>query len=214
MKKRIKIIILLIIIGFVSGFFTKNYIDKIQVIKENEKQTSLSKLMTKKEIEQLKDKIAKDEADYGDNYEEFKTAYPYIFTRDPDKIYFKPSKVGAFYMFEKSDENYKHLLEVIEDRMHYSVIDDYNLNCFTPVSINNMMTSGENYIILDYNNENSSEYNRNIIFRFQENTRLYRLVTYLSYYKQPIKRNDLEKNEFADDTNMTGYQYMTYPEGN
>ena len=52
-------------------------------------------------------------------------------------------------MFDKEDENYEHLLEVVEDRMHYSVIDDYNLNCFTPVSINTMMTSGENYIIFD-----------------------------------------------------------------
>lgn len=217
MKKRVIISVVLIIIGFTSGFFTKTYIDKIQLIKEKEKQTSLSKLMTEKEINQLKDKITKDEADYGDDYKEFKTYNPYVYKRDPDKIYFKSSKIGAFYMFEKTDENYKHLLEVVEDRMHYSVIDDYNLNCFTPVSIDNMMTSNKNYIILDYDNENSSEsktgYDKDIIFSFQENTRLYRLVTYLSYYKQPIKRADLGKKEFADNTRNTGYEYMTYPEG-
>ena len=101
--------------------------------------------------------------------------------------------------------------------MHYSVMDDYNLNCFKPDSINKMMVSGENYIILDYDNENVSEfdtdYNKDIIFKFLENTRLYRLVTYLSYYKEPILRNDLPKKEFADNTLQTGYQYMTYKIG-
>lgn len=102
--------------------------------------------------------------------------------------------------------------------MHYSVIDDYNLNCFTPDSINRMMASGENYIIFDYNNENLAEvdweYNKDLIFKFSENTRLYRLVTYLSYYKEPILRKDLPKKEFAEDTNVSGYEYMTYIDGN
>ena len=109
------------------------------------------------------------------------------------------------------------MLEVVEDRMHYSVIDDYNLNCFAPDSINKMMTSGENYIIFDYDNENLSEYdenyNKDIIFKFLENTRLYRLVTYLSYYKEPILMQNLPKKEFAYNTKMSGYQYMTYIEG-
>ena len=52
--------------------------------------------------------------------------------------------------------------------MHYSVIDDFNLNCFAPDSINTMMTSGENYIIFDYDNGTLSEfdenYNKDIIF--------------------------------------------------
>lgn len=81
--------------------------------------------------------------------------------------------------------------------MHYSVIDDFNLNCFAPDSINTMMTSGENYIIFDYDNGTLSEfdenYNKDIIFKFLENTRLYRLITYLSYYKEPILKSDLPK---------------------
>lgn len=117
-------------------------------------------------------------------------------------------------MFEKEDINYKHLLEVVEDRMHYSVIDDYNLYCFAPDSINTMMTSGKNYIIFDYDNGTLTEfddnYNRDIIFSFSENTRLYRLITYLSYYKEPVLKRDLSKKEFAYNTSMSGYTYMTH----
>lgn len=222
MKKQIIIFIIVSIvllgIGFIGGFYTKILIDEDQLIKEKEKQTSLLALMSESEINKLREKIEKDEADYGDNYQEFKTYNPYVYKKEPDRIYFKSSKIGAFYVFEKEDGNYEHLLEVIEDRMHYSVIDDYNLNCFAPDSINTMITSGENYIIFDYDNENLSEidenYNKDIIFKFSENTRLYRLITYLSYYKEPILKSDLSKKEFANNTTMSGYKYMTYIDGN
>lgn len=217
-KKTIFIFIIINIvfvgIGFIGGFYTKVLIDEAQLIEEKEKQTSLTAFMTENEINKLKETIKKDETDYGDNYQEFKTYNPYVYKREPDRIYFKSSKVGAFYVFEKEDENYKHLLEVAEDRMHYSVIDDYNLNCFAPDSINTMMISGENYIIFDYDNGTLSkfdeEYNKDIIFKFLENTRLYRLVTYLSYYKEPILKRNLPKKEFANNTSISGYQYMTY----
>lgn len=222
-KKQIIILIivniLLLGIGFVSGFYTKILMDEAKLIKEKEEHTSISKLMSEKEIKQLKATIEKDEEDYGDDYQEFKTYNPYVYKKDPDRIYFKSSKIGAFYEFEKTDENYEHLLEVAEDRMYYSAISDYNLNCFAPDSINTMMTSGENYIIFDYENDIESENdkiyefdvenNRDIILKFSENTRLYRLVTYLSYYKEPILRNDLPKKEFATNTNINGYRYMT-----
>ena len=214
----IMVSIVLIVIGYIGGFYTKVLIDEDKLIKEKEKQISLTSLISKSEINKLKETIEKDEADYGDNYQEFKTYNPYVYKKSPDRIYFKSSKIGAFYVFEKNDENYEHLLEVVEDRMHYSVIDDYNLNCFTPDSINKMMISGENYIIFDYDNGVLSEfdenYNKDIIFKFLENTRLYRLVTYLSYYKEPILMQNLPKKEFAYNTKMSGYQYMTYVEGN
>ena len=210
--------IVLLGIGFIGGFYTKILIDEDQLIKEKEKQTSLSVLISESEITKLREKIEKDEADYGENYQEFKTYNPYVYKKEPDRIYFKSSKIGAFYVFEKEDKNYEHLLEVIEDRMHYSVIDDFNLNCFAPDSINTMMTSGENYIIFDYDNGTLSEfdenYNKDIIFKFLENTRLYRLITYLSYYKEPILKSDLPKKEFANNTSMSGYLYMTYIDGN
>jgi hypothetical protein len=221
MKKQIIIFIIagiiLVVLGFAGGFYAKVLIDENKLIEEKEKQSSLAMLMSESEINKLKETVEKDEADYGDNYQKFDKNYPYAYKKEPDRIYFKSSKIGAFYVFESNDENYKHLLEVVEDRMHYSVIDDYNLNCFTPVSINKMMTSGENYIIFDYDNENLSEYDKNynkdIIFRFLENTRLYRLVTYLSYYKDSVLKSDLPKKEFANNTSMTGYQYMTYMDG-
>lgn len=210
--------IVLLGIGFIGGFYTKILINEDQLIKEKEKQTSLSALISESEITKLREKIEKDEADYGENYQEFKTYNPYVYKKEPDRIYFKSSKIGAFYVFEKEDKNYEHLLEVIEDRMHYSVIDDFNLNCFAPDSINTMMTSGENYIIFDYDNGTLSEfdenYNKDIIFKFLGNTRLYRLITYLSYYKEPILKSDLPKKEFANNTSMSGYLYMTYIDGN
>ena len=210
--------IVLLGVGFIGGFYTTILIDEDQLIKEKEKQTSLSALISESEITKLREKIEKDEADYGENYQEFKTYNPYVYKKEPDRIYFKSSKIGAFYVFEKEDKNYEHLLEVIEDRMHYSVIDDFNLNCFAPDSINTMMTSGENYIIFDYDNGTLSEfdenYNKDIIFKFLENTRLYRLITYLSYYKEPILKSDLPKKEFANNTSMSGYLYMTYIDGN
>ncbi len=39
------------------------------------------------------------------------------------------------------------------------------------------------------------------------------LVTYLSYYKEPILISKLSKKEFANNTSMSGYQYMTYVDG-
>lgn len=206
------VIIILLGIGFAWGFGTKLLIDQEQLIKDKEKLTSLSKVYSKSEIEKLKATVEKDEADYGNSYQDFKSFNPYVYNKDPDRIYFKSLKIGAFYVFEKDDENYAHLLEVAEDRMSYSAMDDYNLNCFAPDSINTMMTSGENYIIFDFDNS-SMEGNRDIILKFNENTRLYRLVTYLSYYKDPILRKDLSKEEFANDTDMNGYQYMTYVMG-
>ncbi len=219
-KKQIVILtitsIVLLGIAFISGFYTKVLVDEAKLIKEKEKQTSLAKLMSESEIKALKETVKKDEADYGDNYQKFETYNPNQYKKDPDRIYFKSSKIGAFYVFEKDDENYEHLLEVAEDRMHYSVIDDYNLNCFSPHSIHKMITSGENYIIFDYDNgtlsESDENYRKDLIFKFLENTRLYRLVTSLAYDKEPILKDNLPKKEFANHTHMTGYQYMVYSE--
>ena len=98
--------------------------------------------------------------------------------------------------------------------MAYTTMEDYNLYAFTPDSINTMMKSKDTYIIFDYDNKNlsevDSEYNKDIIFRFNQNTRLYRLVTYLSYFKELITRENLGKDEFANNTNITGFRYMMY----
>lgn len=172
-----------------------------------------SNLMTEEEFSKLKAQVEKDEADYGNNYQEF-TYCANTYRREPDRIYFKAGNQEGFYLFEKENENYKHLLEVSEDRMAYSVMEDYNLYCFTPDSINTMMKSGDNYIIFDYDNGNLTEYDssfhKDLIFRFSENTRLYRLASYLSYDKDLISKEKLEKKEFATNTNISGYKYMMY----
>ena len=71
-KKQIVLLIIINIVliglGFIGGFYTKILIDEARLIEEKEKQTSLAKLMSKKEIDQLKETIKKDEEDYGDKY--------------------------------------------------------------------------------------------------------------------------------------------------
>ena len=123
MKKQLIIFsiisIVLIVVSFLSGFYTKVYMDNIQLVKEKEKQYSLKTIMSENEINQLKETIKKDELDYGDNYQKFETYNPNVYKKEPDRIYFKSSKIGAFYVFEKNDDNYKHLLKVAEDIMHY-----------------------------------------------------------------------------------------------
>ena len=173
--------------------------------------TSAAKAMSTQELANLKAQVEKDEADYGNNYQTL-THTSVGDLKAPDRIYFKAGNEDGFYLFEKNDENYAHVLEMSEDRMTYSVYDDYNLYAFTPDSMDTIMTSGDNYIIFDYDNGNLNKDNPNfqkdIIFRFSENTRLYRLLTYLSYYKDMIPRGNLGKSEFASDTNISGYKYM------
>lgn len=172
---------------------------------------SLSDVMSKAEIDALKTKIEQDETDYGDNYQEFNNISN-VYRRKPDRIYFKSPDANGFYLFDKTDKDYEHLLEVSEDRMFYSTIEDYNLYCFTPDSIDTMMKSGDTYIIFDYDNGDLSEldidYQKNLIFRFPQSTRLYRLATYLSYFKEMIPRNELGKSEFANNTKISGYKYI------
>ena len=84
-KKTILIFIIVSIalvgVGFIGGFYTKILMDEAQLIKEKEKQTSLAALMPESEINRLKEKIEKDETDYGDNYQEFNTYNPYIYKK-------------------------------------------------------------------------------------------------------------------------------------
>ena len=64
--------IVLIVIGFAGGFYTKTLMDEAQLIKEKEKQTSLAALMSKNEINQLKEKIINNLLRKGYNYEDIK----------------------------------------------------------------------------------------------------------------------------------------------
>ena len=207
-------IILIILAGIYFCMIKPNNetnLDNSNVVSENKKPRKQKALTT--EMKELKTKIEQDEAGYGNNYQKFEYC-PNTYKRKPDRIYFKDPAKNGFFVFEKDDEDFEHLLEVTEDRMAYTTMEDYNLYSFTPESINTMMKSKDTYIIFDYDNENlsqwDSEYNKDIIFRFKQNTRLYRLVTYLSYFKELIPRENLDKEEFANNTNASGFSYMMY----
>ena len=227
-SKQIKILISVLIVLFIIvvglGIFlglsskqnennedSKNNSNTTSENSTNESNKSKKTLTT--EMEELKSKIEQDEAGYGNKYQKFEYCKN-TYKRKPDRIYFKDPSKDGFFVFEKDDEDFEHLLEVTEDRMAYTTMEDYNLYAFTPDSINTMMKSKDTYIIFDYDNKNlsegDSEYNKDIIFRFNQNTRLYRLVTYLSYFKELIPRENLGKDEFANNTNTTGFNYMMY----
>ena len=123
-----------------------------------------------------KKQIEKDEKNYGNNYQ--KLNFDYTYTEKPDRILYKPKERDVFYIFDKTDENYSHLLEVAEDRMYYSQADDFNLTCFTPDSMDRIMSSGENYIIFDYDTEKEQ---KTIIFKFKDNNRLQTALSLLKH---------------------------------
>lgn len=211
----ISIIFVLIIVMILLMIFGKTNNKEEKDVNSNVANSEVEENMKTKELtpemKELKEKIEQDELGYGNNYQPF-TYCQKTYKRKPDRIYFKDANQDGFYLFESSENDFAHLIEVVEDRMAYTVMDDYNLYCFTPDSISTMMTSGDNYIIFDYDNGNEadSNYNKDIIFRFNENTRLYRLVTYLSYFKDLISKEDLGKEEFASNTTISGFKYMMY----
>ena len=88
------------------------------------------------DLKSQRDKIIEDEQNYGNRYMKF-TNFE-LYSRKPDRIIFKQGNKDGFYIFEQTDKAYEHLLVVSEDRMAYSVMQDYNLWCFTPDSIDTM----------------------------------------------------------------------------
>lgn len=166
---------------------------------------STRSLPSEEELSALKAQIDEDEAGYT-SYAAFEQSAMY--RKAPDRIWFKPANEDNFYLFDPRDEEFEHLLEVIEDRMHYSSIEDYDLACFSPDSVETMMTSGHRYVVLDYNNVGLSsideDYEYNLVFNFGENTRLYRLIRYLSYFKEPV----MPAEDFTSFAGASGYEYM------
>lgn len=162
------------------------------------------------ELAAMKARVEEDEAGYGDHYQTFTHS---AYKRAPDRIITKLGDQDGFHIYEKTDAYYEHLLEVSEDRMFYSTCEDFNLWCFTPDSVDTMMTSGEQYIIFDYDNgvaqRGDTAYQKDLVFRYSDQSRLYRLVRYLSYQTELIARENLPKKEFASDTTISGYKYMT-----
>ena len=107
------------------------------------------------DLRSRRNKIIEDKEKYGNNYMKFNNFE--LYSRKPDRIIFKQGNKDGFYIFEQTDKAYEHLLVVSEDRMAYSVMQDYNLWCFTPDSIDTMTKSGDNYIIYDFDNGDLTE---------------------------------------------------------
>ena len=84
--------------------------------------------------------IEQEEAKYGNEYLKLGESLSY-YTGNPDRIIYKPKMKDYFYVIDKNDENYAHLLEVAEDRMSYSLMtpltDDFNVD-----SMDRIMSSG------------------------------------------------------------------------
>ena len=219
------VLVLLIALGIYlwfrnSEYFnTKESINTVYVKNTIEDNTNTDENELKRTIpiengdKNLEKRVKQDEDGYGENYQKF-TNCEMTYKRRPDRIYFKKLNERNFYVFEKEEINYNHLVEVAEDRMAYASMEDFNLYAFTPLSINSISTSNNIYIIFDYDNGNLSEFDKDyckdIIFTFNENTRLYRLLSYLSSNKKSVSKDNLPKKEFATDTNISGYKYMMY----
>ena len=159
------------------------------------------------EFHVLKAQVAEDEA-YTD-YQKF-DRNDGMYSGAPDRIYFKDPDEKDFYVFEKNREDFAHIMEVVEDRIHYAMreLENERNECFTPDSLETMQTSGKTYVILHYDNtetdERSKNYRSNIIFSFSREKRLYRLLKYLSCYEEPVSVT----KEFTQFTELTGTQYM------
>lgn len=162
--------------------------------------------------------VEKDELEYGDDYQVFKSE---VYTKEPDRIIVKKENTtNEFYIFDKENSEYEHLLKVALDRMFYSSNQDFNLWSFTPYLINDISESNENFIIFDYNGDTShkeymyeTDFNRDIFFRYSSNTRLYRLIDLLTIKSQTYLIDELRsvigKEEFVPQNQiMSGYRYM------
>ena len=166
-----------------------------------------------------KEKLVKeDELKYGNKYFEFQSE---VYKEKPERIIIKMSNTtDEFYIFDKNHDEYEHLLKVALDRMFYASNEDFNNWAFTPYTMEDVANSNENFIIFDYDDEYSEQnfmynddYNRDIFFRYQNETRLYRLVDYLIYYEKKYNieelRSKLNKQEFIPANEITsGYKYM------
>ena len=127
MKKIVKIItIIMIIVIVICGIYyalNKNYFKKKKAVEDDEK-------------------------NYGEEYMEFKSA---VYKEKPERIIIKKQgTANEFYIFDKSNKEYEHILKVALDRMYYSFNQDPNNWAFTPYLIEDISNSNENFIIFDY----------------------------------------------------------------
>lgn len=140
--------------------------------------------------------IKQDEAGYGNDYRKLQGSLSY-YTQNPDRIIYKPKMKDYFYVIDKNDEDYAHLLEVAEDRMTYSLTEMGD--AFHVDSMDRIMSSGKNYIILDYDKEKYGNIGvddgtmpRPVVYKLLDNNRCARLFKYVTQF---MKRYTLEELE-------------------
>ena len=176
------------------------------------------KVKEKKLIASKRQIVEIDEAEYGEKYQQFVSEQ---YKETPKRIVFKKENtINEFYVIKSDEEEFDRVLKVCEDRMSYSAMQDFNLWCFTPYTMEDISNSKENFIVFDYDDEienknyiYDTDFNRNIFFRFSNNTRLYRLMDYLSYIYEPVNMEELKKiivkNDFIPKEQIiSGYKYM------
>ena len=155
--------------------------------------------------------IEQDEANYGNKYKNLEDHLSY-YTENPDRIIYKPKMKDYFYVIDKNDEDYAHLLEVAEDRMSYSLIEIGD--AFSVDSMDRIMSSGKNYIILDYDKEKYANIGvddgtmpRPVVYKLLDDNRCARLFKYVTQFKKRYTMEELEemlgKTGFSrDDVNV------------
>lgn len=155
--------------------------------------------------------IEQDEANYGNKYKNLEDHLSY-YTENPDRIIYKPKMKDYFYVIDKNDEDYAHLLEVVEDRMSYSLIEIGD--AFSVDSMDRIMSSGKNYIILDYDKEKYANIGvddgtmpRPVIYKLLDDNRCARLFKYVTQFKKRYTMEELQemlgKTGFSrDDVNV------------
>lgn len=155
--------------------------------------------------------IEQDEANYGNKYKNLEDHLSY-YTENPDRIIYKPKMKDYFYVIDKNDEDYAHLLEVAEDRMSYSLIEIGD--AFSVDSMDRIMSSGKNYIILDYDKEKYADIGvddgtmpRPVIYKLLDDNRCARLFKYVTQFKKRYTMEELQemlgKTGFSrDDVNV------------
>ena len=141
--------------------------------------------------------IEQDEAQYGNDYRKLQGSLSY-YTQSPDRIIYKPKMKDYFYVIDKNDENYAHLLEVAEDRMSYSLAELGD--AFQVDSMDRIMSSGKNYIILDYDKEKYGNIGvddgtmpRPVVYKLLDNNRCARLFKYVTQFMKRYTMEELEE---------------------
>lgn len=142
--------------------------------------------------------IEQDELGYGNEYLKLEEHLSY-YKQNPDRIIYKPKMKDYFYVIDKNDENYTHLLEVAEDRMSYSLMtpltDDFHVD-----SMDRIMSSGKNYIILDYDKEKYGDIAvddgtipRPVVYKLLDDNRCARLFKYVTQFMKRYTMEELEE---------------------